>query len=194
MPFLDSSQVAVLGFKSVGNGVLISDRAAIYGAERISLGNNVRIDDFCLLSAGEGGIEIGNYIHIAAYSSLIGKALIRLMDFSGLSSRVSVYSSSDDYSGKSMTNPMVPEEFRNVKSKPVIIGRHVIVGAGAVLLPGIEIGDGSAIGALSLVSKSVEPGVIVSGNPARTVTKRSDRIFTLEAAMFGLPNQTKEDN
>ena len=174
--------------------MLISDRAAIYGAERISLGNNVRIDDFCLLSAGEGGIEIGNYIHIAAYSSLIGKALIRLMDFSGLSSRVSVYSSSDDYSGKSMTNPMVPEEFRNVKSKPVIIGRHVIVGAGAVLLPGIEIGDGSAIGALSLVSKSVEPGVIVSGNPARTVTKRSDRIFTLEAAMFGLPNQTKEDN
>ena len=68
---------------------------------KISIGNNVRIDDFCVLSAGSGGIEIGNYIHIAVYMSLIGAGKITLCDFSGISSRVAIYSSNDDYSGKS---------------------------------------------------------------------------------------------
>lgn len=52
---------------------------------------------------------IGNYIHIAVYSSLIGSGRITLMDYSNISSRVSIYSSNDDYSGNYMSNPMVPE-------------------------------------------------------------------------------------
>ena len=65
MAFLTDAQLAAMGFASLGSNVLISDKASIYGANRIQIGNNVRIDDFCVLSAGDGGIYIGNYIHIA---------------------------------------------------------------------------------------------------------------------------------
>lgn len=94
--FLTENQLAALRFKSLGNDVKISDKASIYNAKNISIGNNVRIDDFCILSAGEDGIEIGNNVHIACYCSLIGKGKIILENYSGLSSRVSIYSSNDD--------------------------------------------------------------------------------------------------
>ncbi|MFP1454295.1 acyltransferase [Escherichia coli] len=95
----------------------------------------MRIDDFCVFSAGKGGIYIGNYIHIAVYSSLIGSEKIVLSDYSNISSRVSIYSSNDDYSGRFMSNPMIPAEFTNVTHAPVIIGKHVIIGSGSIVLP-----------------------------------------------------------
>ena len=77
------------------------------------MGDNVRIDDFCILS---GYIELGNNIHIAAFTALYGgENGIFIDDFANLSSRVSVYSVSDDYSGETMTNPMIPDEYKNVK-------------------------------------------------------------------------------
>ena len=148
MTILSKEELEKIGFKSIGENCLISSKASFYGADRISIGNNVRIDDFCVLSAGIGGIEIANFIHIAAYSLLIGAGKISLHDFSGLSSRVSIYSSSDDYSGTSMTNPMVPNEFTNVKHANITIGRHVIIGSGSIVLPGVTLEQGVAIGAL----------------------------------------------
>ena len=72
-----------IGFKYLGKNVLISNKTSIYNAKNITIGNNTRIDDFCILSAGEGGIEIGDYVHIACYSSLIGKGKIQMNDYSG---------------------------------------------------------------------------------------------------------------
>jgi galactoside O-acetyltransferase len=155
MAFLTFDQIVDMGFRSCGENVLVSDKASIYGASRISLGHHVRIDDFCILSAGDEGIEIGNYVHIGCYSSLIGQGKISLGNFSGISSRVSIYSSSDDYSGKTLTNSTIPEAFKNVDHRSVHIGRHAIIGSGSVVLPGVEIGEGCAVGALSLVKKNV---------------------------------------
>ena len=116
-----------MGFKAVGENVAISDKASFYGAGNITIGSNVREDDFCILS---GNINIGNYIHIAAYSALFGgSAGIELRDFANISSRVSIYAVSDDYSGATMTNPMIPDEYKNLTREPVIISRHVIIGA-----------------------------------------------------------------
>lgn len=137
MAFLGPTKIAEMGFNSVGENVLISDRASFYNCGNISIGNNVRIDDFCVVSAGVGGIKIGSYIHIAVYSSLIGAGKITLGDFANISSRVSIYSSNDDYSGAYMTNPMVPEGLTNVEHADVMIGKHVIVGSGTVVLPGV---------------------------------------------------------
>lgn len=184
MAYLDKKALETFKFKSLGDDVKISDKVSIYGSERISLGNHVRIDDFCILSAGEGGIELGNYIHIAAYCSLIGKGLIKMEDFSGLSSKVAIYSSSDDYSGRFLTNPTVPQEFTNVISGPVVLRKHVIVGVASCILPNVEVGIGSAIGGYSLVSKNIEPGIIVSGVPAKFLKKRSEKIFELEKALL----------
>ncbi|WP_225592152.1 acyltransferase [Pseudomonas sp. PDM15] len=169
-----------LGFAKLGLNVLVSDRASLYGCARISIGDNVRVDDFCVLSAGEGGIEIGNYIHLGVYSSLIGAGKIVLEDFCGISSRVSVYSSNDDYSGQSMTNPTVPEEFTNVQHADVTIGRHAIIGAGSVILPGVILGQGVVVGALSLVTKSCQDYGVYSGTPARFIKERKKNFVQLE--------------
>jgi len=184
MSFLTQKQLADKQFLSLGNNVLISEKASIYGASRIRIGNNVRIDDFCILSAGEQGICLGNYIHVACYCSLIGKAAISLHDYSNLSSRVSIYSSNDDYSGHYMTNPMVSSEFTKVDHRPVSIGRHCIVGSGAVILPGVILNEGSAIGALSLVVKTCEAFGIYVGVPARLIKKRNRDLLARETLLL----------
>lgn len=186
MAWLTRSEIQILGFAAVGENVYLSNKASFYNCPNIHIGDNVRIDDFCVLSAGEGGIHIGCFVHIAVFCSLIGQGAITLSDFSGLSSRVSLYSSNDDYSGKSLTNPMLPEEFTNVKSAAVYLGRHVIVGSNSIILPGIRIEEGSAIGALSLVTKNCAEFGIYSGVPARRVKSRARDLIDKEKAFHDL--------
>lgn len=180
MAILSREQIREMGFAHVGANPRLSDKASYYSCARISIGDNVRIDDFCVLSAGEGGIDLGSHIHIAVYSLLIGAARIVMQDFSGLSSRVSVYSSSDDYSGASMTNPTIAAEFTHVVHGEVTIGRHVIVGAGSVVLPGVTLEEGAAVGALSLVTKDCKSFGIYSGVPARHIRPRQRHLLELE--------------
>ena len=183
MAFLERHQLESMGFASLGEDVRISHLASIYNPAGISLGSHVRIDDFCILSAGAGGIQIGDYVHIAAYCFLAGTGEIAMADFSGLSSRVSIYSSSDDYSGASLTNPTVPDAYKRVDHGDVHLERHVIVGSGAVILPGVTLQQGSAVAALSLVSRSVPELTIVAGVPAKEVKKRLPGVFELEAKL-----------
>lgn len=180
MAFLTEKQLNEMGFAALGSNVLISDKASIYGGHRIKIGNNVRIDDFCVLSAGEGGIEIGNYIHIAVYSSLIGSGKIALSDFVNISSKVAIYSSNDDYSGKFMTNPMVPAEYTSVTHADVNLGKHVIIGSGSVVLPGVTLHEGVAVGALSMVTKDCEAFGVYIGAPAKKIKNRKQDLLDIE--------------
>lgn len=180
MAFLTDEQVREMGFACVGKNMMLSDKASYYNCKNIRLGDNVRVDDFCILSAGLGGIDIGNYIHIAAFSSLIGAGNISLANFSGISSRVSIYSSNDDYSGRALTNPTVPAEFTNLKHADVKIGRHVIIGAGSIVLPGVTLEDGVAVGALSLVKKDCKSFGIYMGVPAKRIGERKRDLLELE--------------
>lgn len=54
-------------------------------------------------------------------------------------------------------------------TKPVIIDNNVWIGAGAILLPGIRVGENSVVGAGSVVTKNVPPNTLVYGNPARII-------------------------
>lgn len=181
MPHLDEVQLKKMGFKSVGYNVRISDKASFYGCGNISIGNNVRIDDFCVLSAGEGGIDIHDYIHIAVYSSIIGRGKVTISDYANISSRVSIYSSNDDYSGNYMTNPVVPDEYTNIHSGPVFIGKHVIIGCGSIVLPNVILHEGAAIGALSIVKEDCESFTINVGIPAKPISERSKKLLELES-------------
>lgn len=191
MAMLSRDFIEQMGFASVGNNVQLSDRASFYNTANISLGNNVRIDDFCVLSAGAGGINIGHYIHIAVFSLLIGAGKITLSDFCNISSRVSIYSSNDDYSGLTMTNPTLPSQYTGVTHADVLLGKHVIVGCGSVILPSVTIEEGGAIGALSLVTKNCEAFGIYAGNPARRIKERSRDLLELEAAFLSSNNDSK---
>lgn len=180
MSYLSSDELMALGLRALGQQVQLSRKASVYNPENIALGDFVRIDDFCVLSAGSGGIAIGRNVHIAVFCSLIGQGRIELHDFANLSSRVSIYSSNDDYSGRHMTNPTVPPEFTSVSHAPVTVGRHVIVGAGAVILPGVTLHEGSSIGALSLVKSDCEAFGCYAGVPARRIGRRGDGLLSLE--------------
>lgn len=179
-PYYSEDELNALGLGRCGQDVRVSRKASLYSPGRIFIGHHVRIDDYCVLSAGEGGIEIGDYVHIAVFCSLIGSGRIVLADFSGLSSRVSVYSSNDDYSGEHLTNPTVPGRYSGVTHADVLLGRHAIVGAGAVILPGVVIGEGAAVGALSLVNKDCIDFGIYIGIPARRIGERSRGLLDLE--------------
>ena len=191
MTWLSRSDIESMGFAATGGNVLISDRASFHNCANISLGNNVRIDDFCVLSAGAGGIDIGNYIHVAIFSSLIGAGNISLADFSNISSRVAIYSSNDDYSGKVLTNPTVPPQFANVEHADVRIGRHVIIGAGSIILPGVTLEEGVAVGALSLVKTDCKSFGIYAGVPAKRIGERKRNLLELEQKLLTVSGRDK---
>ena len=163
-------------FKHIGVHVLISRKASFYNIGEISLGNHVRIDDFCILS---GSISLGNHIHISAHCALYGAMGIEMQDFSGLSAGCRVFIITDDFSGEHMVGPMVPEALTHVSGGRVVIGKFVQVGTGCTILPSTEIGEGAAVGAMSLVNRSLPSWGIYAGIPAKCIGDRSKNIIEL---------------
>lgn len=185
--FYSQNELEAIGFRKLGENVLLSRKASIYSPERIAIGDNVRIDDFCVLS---GSITLGNYIHISAFCGLFaGSTGIEMRDFSGVSSRCMVYAESDDFSGAAMTNPMVPDEFRNVKRGGVYLDRHVLIGTGSTVLPGVTVGEGTSVGCMSLVNKSLPAWGVYAGVPCKFIKERKTDLLRLEAEFLARLNK-----
>jgi galactoside O-acetyltransferase len=188
--FYTEEELNKIGFKSIGKNVFISRKSSIYGAAKISIGNNVRIDDFCILS---GCITLRDYIHIAAYTALYGgNSGICIDDYANISSRICIYSVSDDYSGESMTSPLIPDYYKNIKSSPVYIGKHVIIGSTSVILPGVTINEGSAFGSFSFINRDSEPWSINVGIPFKKIKDRSRNVLELEKKFKSDINDSKD--
>lgn len=181
MSIYSPEELLNMGFAHIGVDVRISRDSRFYAPERIWIGDHVRIDDFCVLS---GNITLGNYIHIAIHSSLFGgREGIIVEDFANISSRVAIYALSDDYSGRTMTNPTVPEEYKDVDHGKVVVGRHSIIGTASTVLPHVIIGEGCAFGAYSLVRESCSPWGCYAGIPCKRYKERSRDLLLLEKQM-----------
>jgi acetyltransferase-like isoleucine patch superfamily enzyme len=178
--YYQSQQLKTFGFKRVGKNVEIAKNCTIVGLENISLGNNIRIDSNVIIAANTGYLKLGNHIHIGAGSYLGCGGGINFSDFSGLSQNVHIYSASEDYSGKSMTNPTVLKKYRKIKSSPVFLKKHAIIGSGSVILPGVTIGTGASVGALSFIHISLDSWSVYFGVPAQKVNKRFNKLVQLE--------------
>lgn len=111
-------------------------------------------------------IHLGRCVEINVDCCLLDCNRIEIGDHSGLGPGVHIYT---------VGHPLDPAErlsggqFWNCISKPVKIGENVWIGGRAVILPGVEIGDGATVAAGSVVTKSVPPRVLVAGNPARII-------------------------
>lgn len=183
MAYLSKEELTKIGFASFGEEVYISDKVSIYNPSKIAIGSFVRIDDFCLLSAGEEGIEIGNYIHISCYACIMGQAKITIKDFVAISIKATILSSSSDFSGETL--PMLQvfnfdknySDLFSVTSKPVVLETNTGIGAHTVVLPGVTVGKGTGVGANSVVYESLNEWGIYSGNPVRFVKKRSQDAY-----------------
>ena len=182
--YYTTEQLREMGFKCVGNNVQIAKNCTIIGLENISLGDNIRIDEGVTLACASGYLKIGSYIHIGGGCHIMCAGGVELSDFSGLSQGVRIYSGSDDYSGNSLTNPTVPKKYLNVTIKPVKIGRHVIIGSGSVVLPGVNIGNGTSVGALSLITKSLDEWGVYLGSPAKRIKVRKKDLLGQEKLLL----------
>ena len=131
--------------------------ARIYGPENISIGNNVRIDDFAILSAKNGSISIGNYVFIARNSHLSGFFGIEIHDFSSMAANTVIYSASDDYSGDYLTAQAIPQKYTTYIGGAVVIGKHVIIGSACSIFGPSIIGEGYSLGAMTLVTRDLKP-------------------------------------
>ncbi|WP_371060669.1 hypothetical protein [Rhodosalinus sp. 5P4] len=178
MGYLTQDALKAMGFAHLGKNVKISDKASIYEPEKMEIGDNSRIDDFCVVS---GKVEMGRNTHLSPFCLVNGgKVGIFIGDFTGLSFGTKVFAHTDDCSGEAMIGPTVPREFTNVRAQAVHLGRHVVTGAGTIIAAGVTLGDGVATGAATLVLKSLDGWGIYAGMPARRLRDRSRHLLQIE--------------
>lgn len=178
MAYLSGEAIEKIGFKSVGVGVMISDKASIYNPESIKIGDYSRIDDFCVIS---GKVSLGRYCHITPMCLIAGgEPGIVLEDFCTLAYGVKIFAQTDDYSGETMTNSLISKKYKHEFKAPVSLHQHVIIGAGSIIFPGIVVAEGCSVGAMTLVNKDTKPWGVYVGSPARRLRDRKKDLLALK--------------
>ena len=178
MSYFSRDELEHFEFKFLGSNVKISKRASIYDCNLIEIADNSRIDDFAVIS---GKIKIGRNVLITPQCLLAGgKEGLIIEDFCTFAYGVKIFTQSDDYSGETMTNSTVPTKFKNEKKLQTIVGRHSIIGAGSIIMPGANLSEGTSIGANSLVLNPTESWSIYAGSPAKKIKDRKKSLLKLE--------------
>lgn len=170
-------------FKRVGDDLYIDSTARVKYPENSTIGDHVAID-FCVYASTS--MEIGDYVHIAPHTSIIGGSDSKLImkDFSGISSGSKILCGSDDFT-KGMMNPQVPLEYRSPKVTTVTFEEFSCVGVNCVVMPGVTLREGSVVGSGSVLTKDTEPWTIYVGSPAKPVGKRDKNIIINNAKKLG---------
>jgi acetyltransferase-like isoleucine patch superfamily enzyme len=174
--FLSEAELQAVGLAGYGTHVLISRNASLYQPEKITIGNHVRIDDFCILS---GNITIGNHVHISAYTALYGQYGIEIGNYCGISPRCTLFSATDDFSGEHLIGPMAPLGSTCVTGGKIVMEAYSQLGAGCIVLPDLIIGEGSITGAMTLILKSLNAWGIYAGIPAKRMKERKRELLHL---------------
>ena len=182
--YYTEDELAGAGFRSVGRNVKIKRSAGLFFTENISIDDDSRIDDFTIIVASREPVAIGRHVHIASQCYIAASDGFVMEDFAGLAPGVLIFTSSDDYTGKKLTNPTLPRHLTGGPAGPIRLGRHVIIGAGTVILPGVQIGTGASVGAMSLVRKSLAEWGVYAGSPIRYLRPRSKDLLVLEAELL----------
>jgi galactoside O-acetyltransferase len=161
---------------NIGENVFISNDVIFHNPQNITIGNNVRIDSQCIIIAGrDTKIVIGNNIHISAGCYYYGNSgNITLEDYTCTSARCILYTSNDDYTEGYMTNSVVADEFKKVKTGDILIRKHVVVGCNTVILPETVLEFATSVGSNSLVNKNTNPFDVVAGTPIKFIKKRKN--------------------
>jgi acetyltransferase-like isoleucine patch superfamily enzyme len=136
-------------FASYGAGANVQMGCRFLNGRKIFLGERSVINFGCLLDGRKYTIRIGSDVSIGPDASLLTLG----------------------------HDPQSPE-FED-KGADIQIGDRAWIGYGAIVLPGVSIGEGAVVGAGAVVTRNVEPWTIVAGNPARKVNDRQDCQYKL---------------
>lgn len=137
---------------------MISNKASFYDfSGRID--DSARVDDFCILT---GSVSIDHHTHIGPFSILSAKnGKIKIGKYCGISSRVSIYTGTENFLSNKSGNPTVDQSLRDVTYSDVHIEDYVLIGSGVIILPGVKIGEGASISAGSVITKNIPSCAIV---------------------------------
>ena len=150
--------------------IYVRGKSAIKLGNGLTTGVNVRLDAFQSI-AGQPilcigcNVQINDSVHIAAIKQVsIGDNVL-------IASRVFISDHNHgDYQAQDLlSSPDIPPAKRPLTYRPVCIGNNVWLGEQVCILPGVSIGDGSIIGANSVVTHDIPPNSIAAGNPARVI-------------------------
>ena len=172
--FLSDAELSELGvLNASARNIMVHSTAVVADISKIEFTENIRIDPYCVISCAT--LKIGRYVHIGSGSSISGAGKVILGNLSTLSHGTRIFTSNDLYDGTSLTNPTVPREFCAAVTGDIKIGDHVIIGSGTVVLPGVMIGNGASVGALSLVRENLSGWGVFAGVPTRRIGSRSNK-------------------
>ena len=129
---------------------------------KFSLGDYSVIESFACINNAVGDVIIGNYTRIGLHNTIIGPVTIG--HHVNLAQGITVTALNHKFK-----NPDIRIDEQGVSTKPVVIGNDIWVGANAVILPGVTIGDHSVIAAGAIVTKDVPPHSLVAGVPAKII-------------------------
>lgn len=177
--FLTLKELKKLKLKKFGKNLKISKNALLINPQFITIGNDVRIDAYTVLTASKKEIKIGSNVHLGVSCYINGSYGFEIKNFSSISSGCRIFTSSDDYTGNFLFSPTVPKKYTKPKNKKILIEKFVNIGANSVILPGVIIKEGAAIGALSLVNKNLNKWEIYFGMPVKKIGKRSKNLVRL---------------
>lgn len=158
--------------KLIGVNTYVAPTVMIRRPQLVSIGKNTAIDHGVYITTEA---EIGDYVHISPYVTCIGGAKSKLIieHFATIAVGTRLIAGSDKFLGDGFTSVTVPDEFRDeVIYSTIKISRFCGVGTNVVIMPGVTLGEGSVVGACSLVTKDTEPWTIYYGIPARPVKAR----------------------
>jgi len=177
-------------FKNSGRGLILGRNVTIRHPDKITLGNNVTVDDNSVLEGRGGGIVLEDSVVVNRNSMLLAKtgpihlgsrttigSNCVLASLGGIELGKSVlvaggcYMCGGDYHMDDATHAIMDQ---GAYSKgPIRIGDNVWIGTGAIILDGVTIGPGAMIGAGAVVTKDVPENMIVAGIPATVIRNRA---------------------
>jgi galactoside O-acetyltransferase len=181
--YFRSEELRGMGFARVGEGSAVARTCTVVGVENVTIGDHVRIDGYTTIVATRGTLAIGNHVHICSGCVLGARGGIRIGDYASLSHGVKLLSAIDDWSGDGLTNSTVPADLVRIHAAPIVLGRFVPIGSNAVVLPGVVLGEGAALAAMSLAAGSLPEWTICGGNPAVALRPRARTLLDKAARL-----------
>jgi acetyltransferase-like isoleucine patch superfamily enzyme len=157
-------------FKKFGENVIFERGCLVFHPESISIGNNVYIGHNTILKGYfKNEMVIGDHTWMGPGCFLHSGGGIEIGKAVGIGPMVKIITST--HKEEDLSKPLI---FCDLEFGKVIVEDACDIGAGAIILPGVKIGEGSIIGAGSVVAKDVEPYTVVAGVPAKVLRRRNE--------------------
>ncbi len=178
--YLNTNELTDLKLNHLGSNVRISNRASLYNTANISIEDNVRIDDGCVIAIGDkGSLHIHNHVHLGSHCYISGSGDVSIGACTAFAPFVAVFSTSDYYDLRSLVGGAVDPHYVDADTQSISIGKCNLIGCRATLLPGCQLSDSCSVGAHSVVKHSFEQGLVIAGIPAKIIGKTTSKCMQI---------------